>query len=44
MRALWAEIADRLMVGYPLSGSDLNEIKSAYAAGLLKKYAEPWQR
>jgi hypothetical protein len=44
VRALWAEIADRLMAGYPLSGSDLNEFKSAYAAGLLDRYAEPWQR
>lgn len=44
VRALWAEIADRLMAGYPLTGSDLNEFESAYAHGLLQKYAEPWER
>jgi hypothetical protein len=32
------------MAGESLSGSDLNEFKSAYAHGLIDKYAEPWQR
>jgi len=44
VRALWAEIADRLMAGYGLSGSELDQFKAAYASGLLNRYAEPWQR
>jgi hypothetical protein len=43
VRAFWAEIADKLMAGTDLSGSELNEFKAAYASGLLTKYAEPWQ-
>jgi hypothetical protein len=44
VRALWAEIADQLMAGTDLSGTELNEFKAAYASGLLTRYAEPWQQ
>src|SRR5438552_2434245 len=43
VRAFWAEIADKLLGGYDLSGAQLNEFKAAYASGLLTRYAEPWQ-
>ena len=43
VRALWAQIADRLTAGADLGGSDLNEFKAAYASGLLKRFSEPWQ-
>jgi hypothetical protein len=43
VRAFWAEAADRLMSGYDLEGSLLNEFKAAYASGLLLRYSEPWQ-
>ncbi|SRR6266511_684880 len=43
VRALWAEIADRLMGGYDLEGPLLDEFKVAMASGLLTRYGEPWQ-
>jgi hypothetical protein len=43
VRAFWAEIADKLLGGYDLSGAQLNEFKAAYASGLLTRYAEPWE-
>jgi hypothetical protein len=43
VRAFWAEIADKLLAGYDLSGGQLTEFKAAYASGLLKRYAEPGQ-
>jgi hypothetical protein len=42
-RALWAEIADQLMAGYPLTGSQLAEFKAGLRDGTLLRYAEPWQ-
>ena len=44
VRALWAEIADRLMAGSGLSGNALKEFEAAYGSGLLTRYAEPWQK
>jgi hypothetical protein len=43
VRALWADIADRLTAGYDLEGSLLDEFKVAMASGLLLRYGEPWQ-
>src|SRR3954454_3997782 len=43
VRAFWAEIADKLIGGYDLTGAQLNEVKAAYASALLTRYAEPWQ-
>jgi hypothetical protein len=43
VRAFWAEIADKLMAGYDLTGAQLTEFKAAYASGLLTRYAEPWE-
>jgi hypothetical protein len=42
-RALWADIADELMAGVPLTGAQLNEFMTALGDGSLVKYAEPWQ-
>jgi hypothetical protein len=42
-RALWADIADELAAGYPLSGTQLNEFMSLLHTGALVRYAEPWQ-
>jgi hypothetical protein len=42
-RALWAEIADELMGGYPLTGAQLAAFVSALEDGTLIKYAEPWE-
>jgi hypothetical protein len=43
VRALWADIADKLMAGYDLDGLLLDEFKVAMASGLLLRYGEPWQ-
>ncbi|HEV8686729.1 MAG TPA: hypothetical protein VGQ84_05595 [Gaiellaceae bacterium] len=43
VRALWAEIADKLMAGYDLEGPLLDEFKVAMASGLLLRFGEPWQ-
>jgi hypothetical protein len=42
-RALWAEIADQLAAGYPLTGAQLTAFMAALEDGTLVKYAEPWQ-
>ena len=42
-RALWAEIADQLIAGVPLSGAQLAEFMAGLRDGTLVKYAEPWQ-
>ena len=44
VRAFWAEIADRLLAGSGLSGTTLKEFQAAYASGLLRRYAESWQK
>lgn len=43
VRALWAEIADRLSAGYELQGTQLTEFKAAIASGALLRYSDPWQ-
>jgi hypothetical protein len=43
VRALWADIADKLMAGVDLDGALLDEFKVAMASGLLLRYGEPWQ-
>ncbi|HEY3181624.1 MAG TPA: hypothetical protein VGJ77_02220 [Gaiellaceae bacterium] len=40
-RALWAEIADRLDAGYPLSGTQLKEFVSWMKDGTLLRFATP---
>jgi hypothetical protein len=42
-RALWAEIADQLVAGYPLTGAQLAEFMAGLRDGTLVRYAEPWQ-
>jgi hypothetical protein len=42
-RAFWAEIADQLAAGYPLSAAQLGDFKRWLADGSLVRYAEPWQ-
>src|SRR5207253_114803 len=42
-RAFWADIADQLAAGYPLTGAQLNEFMAGLRDGTLVKYAEPWQ-
>jgi len=42
-RALWAEIADQLAAGYPLTGAQLSEFMAGLRDGTLVRYAEPWQ-
>ena len=42
-RALWAEIADTLAAGYPLTGTQLSEFMAGLRDGSLVRYAEPWQ-
>jgi hypothetical protein len=42
-RALWAEIADQLAAGYPLTGTQLTEFMAGLRDGTLVEYAEPWQ-
>jgi hypothetical protein len=42
-RALWAEIADELMAGYPLSRAQMSEFMAGLRDGTLVRYAEPWQ-
>jgi SCP1.201-like deaminase len=43
VRALWADIADKLMAGYELEGAQLDEFKAAMASGALVRYVEPWE-
>jgi hypothetical protein len=42
-RALWADIADELIAGVPLTGAQLTEFMNALGDGSLVRYAEPWQ-
>ena len=42
-RALWAEIADELAAGYPLTAAQMAEFTAALKDGTLVRYAEPWQ-
>lgn len=42
-RALWADIADELIAGVPLSGAQLREFAEGLRDGSLVRYAEPWQ-
>ncbi len=42
-RALWAEIADELIAGVPLSGALLRQFLDGLRDGSLVRYAEPWQ-
>jgi hypothetical protein len=42
-RALWAEIADELIAGVPLTSAQLREFMLGLRDGTLVKYAEPWQ-
>jgi hypothetical protein len=42
-RALWAEIADALIAGVPLSGTQLQQFMEGLRDGSLVRYAEPWQ-
>jgi hypothetical protein len=42
-RAFWAEIADQLAAGYPLSATQLRDFKRWLFDGSLVRYAEPWQ-
>jgi hypothetical protein len=42
-RALWAEIADQLIPGATLSGSQLAEFMAGLRDGTMIRYAEPWQ-
>jgi hypothetical protein len=42
-RALWAEIADELIAGVPLTAAQLAEFMAGLRDGTLIKYAEPWQ-
>ena len=42
-RALWAEIADELIAGVPLTSAQLAEFMAGLRDGTLVKYAEPWQ-
>jgi hypothetical protein len=42
-RALWGEIADQLVAGYPLTGAQLAEFMAGLRDGTLVRYAEPWQ-
>jgi hypothetical protein len=42
-RALWADIADELIAGLPLTGAQLREFMDGLRDGTLVKYAEPWQ-
>jgi hypothetical protein len=42
-RAFWAEIADKLIAGVPLTSAQLQEFMAGLRDGTLVKYAEPWQ-
>ncbi|HEV8686726.1 MAG TPA: hypothetical protein VGQ84_05580 [Gaiellaceae bacterium] len=42
-RAFWAEIADQLAAGYPLSGAQLKQFMEGLRDQTLVRYAEPWQ-
>jgi hypothetical protein len=42
-RAFWAEIADQLAAGYPLSAAQLRDFRRWLFDGSLVRYAEPWQ-
>ena len=42
-RALWAEIADELIAGVPLSAALLRQFLDGLRDGSLVRYAEPWQ-
>jgi hypothetical protein len=42
-RAFWAEIADQLAAGYPLSGAQLKKFMEGLCDKTLVRYAEPWQ-
>jgi hypothetical protein len=42
-RALWAEVADQLLAGYPLTGAQLSEFRAGLRDGSLVRYAELWQ-
>ena len=42
-RAFWAEIADELIAGVPLSAAQLREFMAGLRDGTLVRYAEPWQ-
>jgi hypothetical protein len=42
-RALWAEIADELIAGTPLTGAALAQFLAGLRDGTLVRYAEPWQ-
>jgi hypothetical protein len=42
-RALWAEIADELIAGVPLTSAQLAEFMAGLRDGSLVRYAEPWQ-
>lgn len=42
-RALWAEIADELAAGYPLTSAQMAEFVAGLKDGTLVRYAEPWQ-
>jgi hypothetical protein len=42
-RALWAEIADQLVAGVPLTSAQLAEFMAGLRDGTLVQYAEPWQ-
>lgn len=42
-RALWAEIADELIAGVPLSGTQLRQFMEGLRDGTLVRYAESWQ-
>jgi hypothetical protein len=43
VRALWAEVADRLTSGYDLSAGQRTAFEAAYASGLLLRYGDPGQ-
>jgi len=42
-RALWAEIADELIAGVPLTPAQLSEFMAGLRDGTLVRYGEPWQ-
>jgi hypothetical protein len=42
-RALWAEIADELIAGTPLTGAALAQFMAGLRDGTLVRYAEAWQ-
>jgi hypothetical protein len=42
-RALWAEIADELAAGVPLSAAQLAQFTAWLKDGTMVEYAEPWQ-